>query len=62
MDADCTTGRGTALTLPGACPASMVANVVSVSTLDSVNQLMQHLADDVLPVILRQAFAIPSEI
>lgn len=27
----------------------------------TVNQLMQHLADDVLPVILRQAFAIAAE-
>src|SRR5689334_19387501 len=27
----------------------------------TVNQLMQHLADDVLPVILRQSFAIAAD-
>ena len=30
-------------------------------TFKTVNQLMQHLADDVVPVIIRKAFAIARE-
>jgi|HubBroStandDraft_6_1064221.scaffolds.fasta_scaffold331262_1 hypothetical protein len=44
-------GQGVVVT---GCPACL-------KRFGTVNQLMQHIADDVLPVILRQAFAIASE-
>jgi hypothetical protein len=44
-------GQGVVVT---GCPACL-------KRFGTVNQLMRHLADDVLPVILRQAFAIASE-
>ena len=44
---------GTEVVVPGCA--------VCRKKLQTVNQLMQHLADDVLPVILRKALAIAGE-